>query len=119
MKYQVRFSEEAFYQLKKLDNKTAKRILDKIDATLEDPFHFFTRLSGREEYKLRIGDYRVICKILTNEKTIFVFSLGHRKNIYKKMHSKKCSWPHKPGHFWWIAGLGSGRRKQLINEEKS
>ena len=42
------------------------------------------RLVGREEYKLRVGDYRVIANILNKEKKVVVRSLGHRKNIYKK-----------------------------------
>jgi mRNA interferase RelE/StbE len=78
------FSEEFESQLKKLDNTTVKRILDKLDSTAGSPSHFFERLVGRDEYKIRIGDYRVIARILQNEKTIFVLSVGHRKNIYKK-----------------------------------
>jgi len=84
MAFKLVFSEEALYQLKKLDNKTAKRILDKLQSSAKNPVHFFERLSGREEYKLKIGDYRVIANILQNENTVFIRSLGHRKNIYKK-----------------------------------
>ncbi len=84
MAFRLVFTEEALYQLKKLDNKTAKRILDKLQSSAKNPTHFFGRLSGREEYKLRIGDYRVIANIMQNENTIFIRSLGHRKNIYKK-----------------------------------
>ena len=84
MSFKFIFSEEAPSQLKKLDNKTAKRILDRLESTIENPVHFFERLVGREDYKLRAGDYRVIAKIAHNEKTIFILSLGHRKNIYKR-----------------------------------
>ena len=83
MTFKLLYSEEALSQLKKLDNAAAKRILDKLDATCENPAHFFERLVGREEYKIRIGDYRVIAKIFHNDGTIFIQSLGHRKNIYK------------------------------------
>jgi len=71
-------------EFKKLDNLTAKRLLDKLESIKENPYHFFERLAGREEYKARVGDYRLLAKILPNEKSIFVLSLGHRKNIYKK-----------------------------------
>lgn len=84
MPFKIIFSDEALYQLKKLDNKTAKRVLDKIESASKNPLHFFERLSGRDEYKLRAGNYRVIANILQNDKTIFVRSLGHRKNIYKR-----------------------------------
>ena len=84
MTFKLIFSEESLSQLKKLDNPTAKRIIDKLDSAIEDPVHFFQRLAGREEYKLRVGDYRVISRIIFNEKTLVILSVGHRKNIYKK-----------------------------------
>jgi len=85
MTFKPVFSEEAISELKKLDNNTAKRILDKLDATSANRMHFFERLVGREEYKIRIGDYRILAKIFHNENTIFIQSLGHRKNIYKRL----------------------------------
>jgi len=84
MTFRIAYSEEAVSQLRKLDNKTAKRILDKLDNSLADPARFFQRLNGREECKLRIGDYRVLAKLITSEKTVFILSLGHRKNVYKR-----------------------------------
>jgi mRNA interferase RelE/StbE len=85
MTFTLVYTEDALSQLTKLDNVTAKRILDKPDGVLETPAHFFERLAGREEYKLRIGDYRVLAKILNNENAIFVTGIGHRKNIYKRL----------------------------------
>ena len=84
MAFKFVFSNEALYQLKKLDNETAKRIIKKLEEASKDPIHFFKRLSGREEYKIRIGDYRKIANITQNNKTVFIRSVGHRKNIYKK-----------------------------------
>lgn len=85
MPFRLAFSEEAESQLRKLDNVAAKRVLARLESAVGDPTHFFERLAGREEYKLRAGDYRVIAKILAGEDTIFVLSLGHRKNIYKRL----------------------------------
>ncbi len=84
MSFKVEFSEEALSQLKKLDNQAAGRILEKISSSSEEPLHFFERLAGRDEYKLRVGDYRVIARVLQNDKSILIMSIGHRKNIYKK-----------------------------------
>lgn len=82
MRFRLIISEEALSQLRKLDNKTAARILDKLDEAMEEPTRFFKRLSGREECKMRAGDYRVLAKILSGE--VFILSLGHRKNVYKR-----------------------------------
>lgn len=83
MTYEIKLSEEALSELRKLDIKTAKRIIMKLEQTAGNPIHFFERLVGREEYKLRVGDYRILSRVLPKEHLIFVYSIGHRKNIYK------------------------------------
>ena len=70
---------------KKLDEKNRKRIFNKIMATKEDPFHYFEKLTTKNYYKLRVGDYRVIADINKNEIKILVLLIGHRKNIYKNL----------------------------------
>ena len=62
-----------------------KRIYNKIISTKENPFHYFERLEGRKDYKLRVGDYRVIADIDVDSKKIGVTVIGHRKNIYRKI----------------------------------
>lgn len=83
--YEVIFDEDAIRFLEKLEHDTKKRILNKILETKQDPFHFFIRLKGRPEYKLRVGDYRVIADIKNNNLMILVLYIGHRRNIYKRL----------------------------------
>lgn len=72
-------------QLEKADKTVAKRILKKIDAATNNPYRFFRQLTGRPEYKLRVGDYRVIADIDEQTKKILIRAVGHRKNIYDKV----------------------------------
>jgi mRNA interferase RelE/StbE len=51
--------------------------------TKSEPHHFFERLVGRKDYKLRIGDYRVIADINDSSEGIEIALIGHRKKIYK------------------------------------
>lgn len=81
--FELEYSEESLFQLRGLDILVAKRIVQKIESTRSDPHRFFVRLVGRNEYKLRVGDYRVIADIEENRRVIIVRSLGHRKNIYE------------------------------------
>ena len=81
--FEVEYSEESLFQLRGLDVSVAKRIIRKIESTRSDPHRSFVRLVGRTEYKLRVGDYRVIADIEENRRVIVVRSLGHRKNVYK------------------------------------
>ncbi len=81
--FEVEYSEESLFQLRGLDVSVSKRIIRKIESTRSDPHRFFVRLVGRTEYKLRVGDYRVIVDIEENRRVIVIRSLGHRKNIYR------------------------------------
>ncbi|HLC63323.1 MAG TPA: type II toxin-antitoxin system RelE/ParE family toxin [Candidatus Nanoarchaeia archaeon] len=83
--YQVIFDEAAINFLNKLPNSIKERIFNKIIASKENPLRYFERLSGRQDYKLRIGDYRIIADISQEEKVIEITLIGHRKNIYKNI----------------------------------
>ena len=77
----INFDNEALRFLEK--NKIiAKRIWNKLQETKIEPHHYFTRLTGRTDYKLRVGDYRIIADIDNNNKIIQITHIGHRKNIY-------------------------------------
>jgi len=54
--YEVVFDEEALDFLDKLPKDVKERIFNKVVSTKENPFHFFERLEGRKDYKLKIGD---------------------------------------------------------------
>jgi mRNA-degrading endonuclease RelE of RelBE toxin-antitoxin system len=41
---------------------------------------YFERLKDRQEYRLRVGQYRLIASI--EGKQITILDIGHRKNIY-------------------------------------
>lgn len=77
------FGKEATQFLQKLPKDISRRIYDKIMSTESNPYHFFDKLEGRKEYKLRVGDYRVIADI--EKGTIAVRFIGHRKNVYEKV----------------------------------
>ncbi len=83
--YKVIFDDKAIEFLEKLDKKNRTRIFNRIMSTKENPFHFFEKLTKRELYKLRVGDYRVIADISKKEIKILVLLIGHRKNIYGKI----------------------------------
>jgi mRNA interferase RelE/StbE len=82
--YSINFDPEALEFLEKSEKEIRVRIYNKIMDTKENPFHYWERLTGRKDYKLRIGDYRAIADINQNSKLIEVTLIGHRKNIYKK-----------------------------------
>ncbi len=82
MSYEVVFDEEAIDFLSKLPKEVKERIFNKIIQAKENPLHFFERLVSRTDYKLRVGDYRVIADINHDTQKIIITLVGHRKNIY-------------------------------------
>ena len=78
------FTKRARKDLLALEKQTMKRIAAKLEKARENPRRSFSQLADSDYCKLRIGDYRVIA-VLTEEKTIEIRRIGHRKNIYNKV----------------------------------
>ncbi|MAG15807.1 cytotoxic translational repressor of toxin-antitoxin stability system [Candidatus Woesearchaeota archaeon] len=82
--YEVTLSPKAHRQVKKLPKLVAERIVDVLDRAKIRPEQHFERLVGKELYKLRVGDYRIIAEIIHNTLHILVLEIDHRKRIYKR-----------------------------------
>ena len=83
--YELVFDSKAIEFLEKAEKQLAERIWGKLQSVKENPKHFFERLEGRDDYKLRVGDYRVIADIDESSKKIRISLIGHRKNVYNKI----------------------------------
>lgn len=76
--------KKAVKELEKLPVDIQERIFQKIVDAKKNPFRYFEQLRGRNDYKLRVGDYRIIADINRTEERIEITVIGHRKNIYKR-----------------------------------
>ena len=81
--YEIIFDKKAIESLNKMEYRIKERIFKKVISTKEKPFRYFERLTKRNEYKLRVGNYRIIADIDKNSKMIKIRLIMHRKNIYK------------------------------------
>lgn len=78
----ISWDEKALEKLEKLDKHVQQRIIKKIEYLAENfTFHNIKKLKGLEEYRFRVGDYRII--FILREDQIVILNLGHRKNIYE------------------------------------
>jgi len=84
MTYEVKWTEISLKQLEKLGKSISKRIVDKVEYIIQDPFVFVKKLKGFNLYRLRVGDYRIIMSIEQKKMIIFVLEVGHRGVIYRK-----------------------------------
>jgi mRNA interferase RelE/StbE len=89
MPYALLFDKPAIKAMKKLPKEIRKRIFEKLQKAKENPFHYFERLKGRLDYKLKVGDYRTIADIKRDEQRIEVTLAGHRSTIYERLKRLK------------------------------
>ncbi len=84
MGYIITFSKQAAKELERIDEPYYSKIKTAINLLAEDPRpNGCKKLKGRDGYRIRIGDYRVIYEIFDNVLVVDVIVIGHRKDIYK------------------------------------
>ncbi len=59
-----------------------ERKVDEMGVQLERFPH--QRLKGRPEFKLRVGDYRVLYEFDVSLGRVYLHYVGHRRDIYKR-----------------------------------
>ena len=84
MSYIIKFESKAQEELDKLPQEIIQRIVDKLEEVIKNPEHFLEKLTGMLEYKIRVGDYRVILLFDKANQKLRIQAVGHRKNIYKR-----------------------------------
>ena len=62
--------------------QTVQSKVDEVGTRLEGFPH--KRLTGRSEFKLRVGDYRVLYEFDVKLGRIYLHYVGHRREIYKR-----------------------------------
>jgi len=87
MKHRIELSPKAGKQLLKLDKTVYSQIIKYLDgvAELEDPRTRGKELNGDMAglWRYRVGDYRILCKILDEVLVVLVVDIGHRKEVYR------------------------------------
>ncbi len=43
----------------------------------------YKKLKGRQGFRVRIGDYRIIYNINDNILTVFILAIGNRRDVYE------------------------------------
>ena len=86
-RYALVYSKEALRDLKKLDSSVSRVIYawlkKNIDGCSDPRIHGKGLTANRSgQWRYRVGNYRIICKIEDDKVIVLVLTIGHRSTVY-------------------------------------
>ena len=84
-KYDVFIKPSALKELETVDSKkNRQRIVRAIRSLAEDPRPAGCRkLSGKDKYRLRSGQYRIVYAVQDAILVVTIMKVGHRRDVYR------------------------------------
>lgn len=84
IKYHILITDSAEKELKGYDPWLQDRIIKKVLSLSDNPrSHGFKKLFGSSNFRIRVGDYRIIYHIDDAKRLVKILDIGHRKDIYR------------------------------------
>ena len=86
MSYQVLIERRALKELARLPPNMTGRVRTAIDqlSTLPRP-HNAKKLAGsRDQWRVRVGDYRILYQLDRKARIVLVARIGHRREVYRR-----------------------------------
>jgi len=86
MSYKIFYTKKAIKTIKEVPQDVSRAIRKKFELIALEPFEphpNVTKLQGRQGYRLRQGDWRVIYEIQQDKIVILVLEIGLRKEVYR------------------------------------
>lgn len=83
--YQIEYSKQSIRALRRMPMNMALLIRSKIEAVAQDPFgaQGVKKLVGRDGYRLRVGDWRVLYLLDGQRLRVLVTEIGPRGGVYQ------------------------------------
>ena len=82
--YELIFRKSVAKDLRVFPKRDVKRIMQRIRSLADEPRPpGCEKLSGRERYRIRQGDYRIIYEIEDGRLTVLIVKVGHRRDVYR------------------------------------
>ena len=82
--YSIHLKRSAAKEIEALPRKDRVRIIERIGSLSEDPRPpGSTKLSGREAYRIRQGNYRIVYTVGEEDRIVMVSVVAHRRDAYR------------------------------------
>jgi mRNA interferase RelE/StbE len=84
LSYRLEVDDRAARELGDLPKEAVQRLARAIRALGDNPRPPGARkLTGREGYRIRVGDYRVLYEVEDNSRLVRIYKVGHRREVYR------------------------------------
>jgi mRNA interferase RelE/StbE len=84
--YQIQISNSFYHQFRKLAAKNQQRVKDAIADLSENPrppgVKKLVGQGNEDDYRIRVGDYRVLFHINDKSRQVIVYRVNSRENVY-------------------------------------
>ena len=82
--YDLRIKSSAVKELETLRAKDRRRIVAKIQNLAEEPRpQGCEKLTGKDRFRLRQGDFRILFEVDDSFRTVTIVKIGHRRDVYR------------------------------------
>ena len=83
--YALRWSKQALKELDRLPQKIAERVYAHVTVLSKSPrpLGALKLKGGSDNWRIRIGDYRVLYTISDSVRIVSILAVQHRKDVYR------------------------------------
>ena len=82
--YDLQYKKKAIKALVKINDPYYSAIIQAIDELANNPRPFgYKKLTGRNGYRIRVANYRIIYEIIDTKLIIEIVNVGSRSSIYE------------------------------------
>ena len=83
--YDVRLQPTAAREFRRLQGSVRDRIQATIDGLESNPRPVgCVKLAGRDDYRVRVGDHRVVHAVDDADRVVIVARIAHRREVYRR-----------------------------------
>jgi mRNA interferase RelE/StbE len=83
--YEVRLHPVAAREYRRLQGQLRDRVRNAIDSLATDPRpRGVMKLAGRDDYRIRVGDYRIVFAVDDDRQLVLVARIAHRREVYRR-----------------------------------
>ncbi len=82
--YEIVLKKSVVKELDYLHPLIYERIIKALEKLKSNPFPLGTKqLKGRDEMRMRVGDYRILYSVEAKKSQIIIYSIAHRREVYR------------------------------------